>query len=344
MCIAILENVRRVYRLNFLRAVKPILNGSLLVRINGAVSINANALTTPLSCITDMLRVSASTIAIICHVGLVQALNLQSAIFSSDPVKNWAVLVAGSSGWLNYRHQSDVCHAYQILTGLGVPKENIITFMYDDIAKNPKNPYPGEIHNDYSYTNVYAGVQIDYKGSDVDPRMFLRVMKGDEQLKADGRKVLQSGPADNVFVFFAGHGADCLICFPEDDSKVADSMPSSRAHLVGLIQGIMRATTEDEHDSAKRRLHRALQMGTIVEHTFDDIITDVEKRHKPSGNQMDKLEQLKCFEGVFEVFRRHCFTIQQVPEVAQHVSKLHQLCRSGYQPEDLIDSVMNVCV
>ena len=26
----------------------------------------------------------------------------------------WAVLVAGSRGWDNYRHQADVCHAYQV--------------------------------------------------------------------------------------------------------------------------------------------------------------------------------------------------------------------------------------
>ena len=27
---------------------------------------------------------------------------------------HWAVLVAGSSGWGNYRHQADVFHAYQV--------------------------------------------------------------------------------------------------------------------------------------------------------------------------------------------------------------------------------------
>ena len=27
---------------------------------------------------------------------------------------HWALLVAGSSGWGNYRHQSDVAHAYQV--------------------------------------------------------------------------------------------------------------------------------------------------------------------------------------------------------------------------------------
>lgn len=51
---------------------------------------------------------------------------------------NWAVLVAGSNGWYNYRHQSDVCHAYQILHKNGIPDSNIIVMMYDDIAKNPQ--------------------------------------------------------------------------------------------------------------------------------------------------------------------------------------------------------------
>ena len=32
--------------------------------------------------------------------------------------------------------QADVCHAYQILRRNGVPPENIIVMMYDDIANN----------------------------------------------------------------------------------------------------------------------------------------------------------------------------------------------------------------
>lgn len=27
---------------------------------------------------------------------------------------HWALLIAGSNGWGNYRHQADVCHAYQV--------------------------------------------------------------------------------------------------------------------------------------------------------------------------------------------------------------------------------------
>lgn len=47
---------------------------------------------------------------------------------------NWAVLVAGSRDWVNYRHQADVCHAYQVLHKHGIPDSNIVVMMYDDIA------------------------------------------------------------------------------------------------------------------------------------------------------------------------------------------------------------------
>ncbi len=50
---------------------------------------------------------------------------------------NWALLVAGSNGWYNYRHQADVCHAYQILHDHGIPDSNIVVMMFDDIADNP---------------------------------------------------------------------------------------------------------------------------------------------------------------------------------------------------------------
>ena len=49
---------------------------------------------------------------------------------------NWAVLVAGSNSWINYRHQADVCHAYQVLHKNGIPDSNIIVMMYDDLANN----------------------------------------------------------------------------------------------------------------------------------------------------------------------------------------------------------------
>ncbi|KAM0872982.1 hypothetical protein ACQ4PT_038365 [Festuca glaucescens] len=54
--------------------------------------------------------------------------------------------VKDSSGYENYRHQADVCHAYQILKRGGLKEETILVCMYDDdLAKTPQNPRPGVI-------------------------------------------------------------------------------------------------------------------------------------------------------------------------------------------------------
>jgi len=71
---------------------------------------------------------------------------------------NWAVLVAGSNTYANYRHQSDVFHAYQILKKNGFTQDRIITFAYDDIAQNIKNPIKGKVFNKPS--NAAAGVDV----------------------------------------------------------------------------------------------------------------------------------------------------------------------------------------
>jgi legumain len=131
----------------------------------------------------------------------------------------YAVLVAGSNGWYNYRHQADVCHAYQILIKHGVKAENIITMMYDDIAENPQNPNRGVVINKPNGKDVYKGVVIDYKGDDVTPENFLKVLTGDSSA---GKKVLKSGPNDNVFVYFTDHGAPGLVAFPNGILKVND--------------------------------------------------------------------------------------------------------------------------
>lgn len=54
--------------------------------------------------------------------------------------------------------QADVCHAYQVMKKGGLKDENIIVFMYDDIAYNPDNPRPGIIINNPQGEDVYAGV------------------------------------------------------------------------------------------------------------------------------------------------------------------------------------------
>ncbi|KER21601.1 hypothetical protein T265_10116 [Opisthorchis viverrini] len=181
------------------------------------------------------------------HVACLEAIGVHkwSSIFNNNPSKNWVVLVAGSNTWENYRHQADVYHAYRVVRANKVPAENVITFAYDDIANNPKNPFKGKVFHEYEHEDVYNGVVIDYRGKDVTRDNFVKVLKADKQLEANNKKVLKSpynsftdsridtqdrgycpslpgrfcsfrGPNDNVFIFFSGHGATSVIAFQEE--------------------------------------------------------------------------------------------------------------------------------
>lgn len=134
-------------------------------------------------------------------------------VTSSVAMDKWAVLVAGSKGYSNYRHQSDILHAYHVLINGGLDPNKIIVMMEDDIANNSENPYPGQVFNHPDGQDVYAGVKIDYRGSEVTPENFLAVLKGDSAATG-GKPVLQSTANDDVFVYFADHGAVGLIAFP----------------------------------------------------------------------------------------------------------------------------------
>ncbi|XP_078480692.1 legumain-like [Lampetra planeri] len=141
-----------------------------------------------------------------------------------DEGKNWVLIVAGSNGWYNYRHQADACHAYQIVHRNGIPDEQIVVMMYDDLAQtSSENPTPGIVINRPNGTDVYKGVPRDYTGEDVTPENFLAVLKGDSSsVKGGSGKVLKSGPNDHVFVYFTDHGAPGILAFPDDELHVKD--------------------------------------------------------------------------------------------------------------------------
>jgi legumain len=145
-----------------------------------------------------------------------------SAYADDAPAKEWALLVAGSNYWYNYRHQADVCHAYQVLHAHGIPDENIVVMMYDDIANNAQNPTKGEIINHPDGKDVYKGVPKDYVGKDVTVQNFLNILTGNkEAMKGIGSgKVIASGPNDRVFVNFVDHGATGILAFPVGELTV----------------------------------------------------------------------------------------------------------------------------
>jgi len=128
--------------------------------------------------------------------------------------KTWVVLTAGSDGYYNYRHQADVCHAYQAIHKMGVPDERIIVMMKDDIVNNTLNPKKGTLINEPGGPDVYAGVPKDYTGSLVNSDTWVKLVTGEDMTGIGSGKSLKSGPDDNVFIFFDDHGSETAMCFP----------------------------------------------------------------------------------------------------------------------------------
>merc|ERR1719247_1555066 len=76
------------------------------------------------------------------------------------------------------------------------------------------NPFPGKLFNKPTAAgvpgkDVYKGCKIDYRGGDVTPENFVKVLTG-----TGSGKVLKSTSEDNVFVNFVDHGGVGIIGFP----------------------------------------------------------------------------------------------------------------------------------
>lgn len=134
----------------------------------------------------------------------------------SESSSTWAILVAGSRGYEDYDFEGDVCHAYHILRDHGIPKDRIITMMYDDVAYSKSNPTPGVIINWPNGSNVYKGCEVDYRQNEVTPDNFIKILTGNRELELQGKKVLKSKSTDNVFLFMSDHGAPGFFIFPND--------------------------------------------------------------------------------------------------------------------------------
>uniref|UniRef100_A0ACD5ZAB0 Uncharacterized protein n=1 Tax=Avena sativa TaxID=4498 RepID=A0ACD5ZAB0_AVESA len=154
----------------------------------------------------------------------------------------WAVLIAGSKGFVNYRHQADVCHAYQIMKRGGLRDENIIVFMYDDIANNTANPKPGVIINHPNGSDVYAGVPKDYTGADVNVNNFLAVLLGNKSALTGGSgKVVSSSPDDHIFVYYTDHGGPGVLGMPGNETLYANDLVATleKKHAAGTYKSLV---------------------------------------------------------------------------------------------------------
>lgn len=148
----------------------------------------------------------------------------QTLAEANQAAEHWAVIVAGSRGYMNYRHHADVCHAYHIAKENGIPEDQIILIAYDDVAQSSSNPYRGKLFNKPTARgtpgkDVYKGCKIDYKGTKANKETLIGVLKGDDTV---GEKVVKSTHNSKVFFYFADHGAPGLVAMPVGGYLYAD--------------------------------------------------------------------------------------------------------------------------
>ncbi len=119
---------------------------------------------------------------------------------------SWALLVQGSSGWENYRHQADVLNVYQMLKAHGWDDAHIILIISDDIAHNEKNKFPGTVATSTFGENLYEGAVVDYSSDTLSVSDVKDIMMGHASPHLPA--VLDTDERSNVLVFWSGHG--CL--------------------------------------------------------------------------------------------------------------------------------------
>lgn len=146
----------------------------------------------------------------------------------NNQTDNWALIAAGSSGYYNYRHQADICHAYHVILNGCIPQDNIIMMIYDDVAHDPQNPIQNNLVNQYNNINVYKNVRKDYVGMDVNPTNFVNALKG---ISIDGKKVLRSTLNSNVLIVYSDHGSTGFIVFPTGEYLYADHLNDALMYM-----------------------------------------------------------------------------------------------------------------
>lgn len=140
------------------------------------------------------------------------------------PDDHWALLVAGSRGWANYRFQADVFAMYQLLRQHGYQDDHIVLICEDDVARHPNNPHQGELRISDTGVNVYDASAIDYRLNKLSPNDIAGILQG----RATDRlpKVLSPDSDDNVLVFWSGHGSPGSLDFGSSYLITYDLMSS----------------------------------------------------------------------------------------------------------------------
>ncbi|GHT06345.1 hypothetical protein AGMMS49525_14550 [Bacteroidia bacterium] len=116
----------------------------------------------------------------------------------------YALVVAASSGWNNYRHQADAFAMYQLLKKQGFDDSHIVLIAEDDIAYNSSNPEQGVVRTAVTGENLYSPTAVDYKPSQLTIADIEAILQGNQSDRLP--EVIASDSLDNVLIYWVGHG------------------------------------------------------------------------------------------------------------------------------------------
>ncbi|MCQ2975535.1 MAG: hypothetical protein MJ211_12105 [Bacteroidales bacterium] len=119
----------------------------------------------------------------------------------------WAVLICGSNGWKNYRHEADVLNVYHLLKSNNFPDDHIIFLMADDIAQNKNNKNPGIIKNNIEGENLYQNFELDYRIDSITSKDINDIFLG---IKTNHLPIVLDKTTEhsNILIYWSGHGSE----------------------------------------------------------------------------------------------------------------------------------------
>lgn len=120
------------------------------------------------------------------------------------PLKgNYALLIATTRTWEDYRHESGVYSMYSKLKEYGYDDDHIILIAEKNIITSDYNPAKGTWVN-YNKEQIVDSLNADYKISELEPQDLFKILLGQKSERLP--HVIQSDSTQNIFVYWSGHG------------------------------------------------------------------------------------------------------------------------------------------
>ncbi|GFV37372.1 legumain [Trichonephila clavipes] len=201
--------------------------------------------------------------------------------------------------------------------------------MIDDIANNGENLTPGIVINQPKGNDVYKGVPKDYTGEDVTPTNFKAVLKSDEKTACVGSgKVRKSGPSDDVFEYFADHGAPGLIAFPEDELSAMD--------LNRTINKYVRIKQHENNMYGKKVIYiEASESGSM----FENILPNNINAYSTTSANSKEFSYACYFNDKRDTYLGDSYNVHWMEDSDQEVQTTETLQKPVFVPKGEKDSV-----